>query len=44
MQKHYIDFMKETYKGMNITTLYLSSHEVKGMKRIMEVAEELFGE
>jgi arsenite/tail-anchored protein-transporting ATPase len=42
MQKHYIDFMKETYKGMNITTLYLSSHEVKGMKRIMEVAEELF--
>ena len=43
MQKGYIDFMKDKYKDTNITTLYLSSQEVKGMKRIMDVAAELFG-
>jgi arsenite/tail-anchored protein-transporting ATPase len=42
MQKHYIDFMEDRYKDMNLTKLYLSPHEVKGMKRIMEVAKELF--
>jgi arsenite/tail-anchored protein-transporting ATPase len=42
MQKHYIDFIKDTYKDTNIVTLYLSPYEVKGIKRIMDVAEELF--
>ncbi len=42
MQQHYIDFINDTYKDINIVTLYLSPHEVKGMKRIGEVAEELF--
>jgi arsenite/tail-anchored protein-transporting ATPase len=44
MQKHYIDFMDDRHKDMHMTKLYLSSHEVKGMKRIMEVALELFNE
>ncbi len=42
MQKHYIDFIKDTYKDTNIVTLYLSPYEVKGLKRIMDVAGELF--
>ncbi|MCX5805134.1 MAG: ArsA family ATPase [Proteobacteria bacterium] len=42
MQKHYIDFINNTYKDTNIVTLYLSPYEVKGIKRIMDVAEELF--
>lgn len=42
MQQHYIDFIKDTYKDINIVTLYLSPYEVKGIKRIMDVAEELF--
>jgi arsenite-transporting ATPase len=44
MQKHYIDFMNDKYKDMNMTKPYLSSQEVKGMKRIKEVAVELFNE
>ncbi len=42
MQKRYIDFMRDRYKGTSITTLYLSSCEVKGIRRIMDVAAELF--
>lgn len=42
MQQHYIDFIKDTYKDINIVTLYLSPYEVKGLKRITDVAEELF--
>jgi arsenite-transporting ATPase len=42
MQQHYIDLIKDTYKEINIVTLYLSPYEVKGIKRIMDVAEELF--
>jgi arsenite/tail-anchored protein-transporting ATPase len=42
MQQHYIDFIKDTYKDINIDMLYLSPYEVKGIKRIMDVAEELF--
>jgi arsenite-transporting ATPase len=42
MQRHYIDSLKGRYKDINMTILYLSSREVKGMNRIMEVAEELF--
>jgi arsenite/tail-anchored protein-transporting ATPase len=42
MQKHYIDFIKDKYKDINIITLYLSPYEVKGMQRIMDVAGELF--
>ena len=42
MQQHYIDFIKDTYKEINIVTLYLSPYEVKGMKRIKDVAGELF--
>jgi anion-transporting ArsA/GET3 family ATPase len=42
MQEHYIDFIKNTYKDTNIVTLYLSPYEVKGLKRIMDVAGELF--
>jgi arsenite/tail-anchored protein-transporting ATPase len=42
MQTHYIDFLKQRHKDMNMTILYLSSHEVKGMNRIAEVAQELF--
>ena len=42
MQKYYIDSLKDKYKDINMTTLYLSSQEVRGIKRIMEVAEELF--
>jgi arsenite/tail-anchored protein-transporting ATPase len=42
MQKHYIDFMDDKYKDMDLTKLYLTPYEVKGMKRITEVAEELF--
>jgi arsenite/tail-anchored protein-transporting ATPase len=42
MQKHYIDFINDTYKDTNIVTLYLSPYEVKGLERIMDVAGELF--
>jgi len=42
MQQHYIDFIKDTYKDTNIVTLYLSPYEVKGLKRILDVAGELF--
>ena len=42
MQEYYIDLLKNKYKDTNVTTLYLSSQEVKGMERIMEVAGELF--
>jgi arsenite/tail-anchored protein-transporting ATPase len=42
MQKHYIDFIKDKYKDINIITLYLSPYEVKGLQRIMDVAGELF--
>lgn len=42
MQKHYIDFIKNKYRNINIVTLYLSPFEVKGTKRITEVSDELF--
>ncbi len=42
MQHHYIELIKETYIDANITILYLSPEEVKGMERIKGVARELF--
>jgi len=42
MQEHYMDFLKSTYKGTNIATLFLSPYEVKGLERIADVAEALF--
>lgn len=42
MQRHYIDIIKKTYLDANITILYLSPEEVKGIKRIKDVARELF--
>jgi len=42
MQEHYMDFLKSTYKGTNIVTLFLSPNEVKGLERIADVAETLF--
>lgn len=42
MQEHYMDFLKGTYKGTNIVTLFLSPNEVKGLERIADVAETLF--
>jgi len=42
MQKQYIDFIMDTYRDINIVMLYLSPYEVKGIKRITDVAGELF--
>ena len=42
MQEFYIDLLKNTYKTIAISTLYLSPREIKGMKRIREVTEALF--
>ncbi len=42
MQEYYIDFIENTYKDVNIVTLYLSPYEVKGIERILEVSKALF--
>jgi arsenite/tail-anchored protein-transporting ATPase len=42
MQEEYVAFIRETYKDMNIVTLYLAAREIKGMERIMEVSRALF--
>jgi len=42
MQAHYIDFMHDTYKDVNMVTLYLSSEEIKGMESIKGVSAVLF--
>jgi arsenite-transporting ATPase len=42
MQQPYIKFISDAYKDINITTLYLSPNEVKGIERIEEVSDRLF--
>jgi arsenite/tail-anchored protein-transporting ATPase len=42
MQQSYIQFITDAYKKMNITMLYLSPYEVKGLGRIKDVSEKLF--
>ena len=42
MQGHYIDHIKNSYRDINIAVLYLSPYEVKGIKKITDVADELF--
>ncbi len=42
MQERYIRALEETYQGTNISRLYLSPDEIKGVARIGEVAQALF--
>jgi arsenite/tail-anchored protein-transporting ATPase len=42
MQDHYIDFLRNTYRDINVSLLYLSAHEVKGLDRILDVSKALF--
>ena len=43
MQEHYINELTGTYRGKELTILYLAPHEIKGMDRISDVARSLFG-
>ena len=43
MQEHYINELTGTYRGKELTVLYLAPHEIKGMDRISDVARSLFG-
>lgn len=42
MQERYIRALEEAYRGTNISRLYLSPEEIKGVARIGEVARALF--
>ena len=42
MQDRYIRTLEETYREINISRLYLSPYEIKGVERIGEVARTLF--
>ena len=42
MQEKYIGFIRDAYRDMNLTTLYLASEEVKGLRRIEDVSKALF--
>ncbi len=42
MQERYIRALEETYRGTNISRLFLSPDEIKGIARIGEVAKALF--
>ncbi|MGA2108719.1 MAG: ArsA family ATPase [Syntrophorhabdales bacterium] len=42
MQERYIRALEETYRGTNISRLFLSPDEIKGVARIGEVAQALF--
>jgi arsenite/tail-anchored protein-transporting ATPase len=41
MQDHYIELIEEAYRSLNISKLYLSPYEIKGIERIREVAAAL---
>lgn len=41
MQERYIRTLEETYGGLNISRLYLSPYEIKGVERIEEVSRTL---
>jgi len=43
MQEHYIEELRQTYKGKTLPLLYLAAHEIKGMERIADVTRSLFG-
>jgi arsenite-transporting ATPase len=43
MQEQYIEELQQTYRGKNLTTLYLEAFEIKGMEKIAGVARALFG-
>ncbi len=42
MQEHYIQLIQTMYSQKNITLLYLSPYEIKGLDKIAEAAEKLF--
>ncbi len=44
MQSGYINRLEETYGSINIAKLYLAPYEIKGVERIREIADALFGQ
>ncbi len=42
MQRGYIDYMENAFKGINIIKLYQRPYEIKGIERIGEIASALF--
>jgi arsenite/tail-anchored protein-transporting ATPase len=42
MQDHYMEILKEAFGSLNMVTLYLAAHEIKGLDRIDEISQALF--
>ncbi len=42
MQDHYMEVLRETFGDLNMVTLYLAPHEIKGLARINEISQALF--
>jgi anion-transporting ArsA/GET3 family ATPase len=42
MQDHYMEILRRTFSALNMVTLYLAPHEIKGLARINEISQALF--